>query len=399
MADRPASLSHVPAFLRWRPLRYAAGLLAVAALIALDSFHRSDPDPSPGGGGRFAGAATCAGCHSNIQADYASSGHPLKIQKIEGKPPTYPQDTSAGVPRPPAGMDWADISHVIGGYGWKARFMDREGYILTGERNRQYNLANDELGLAAGWGGYDPKKTPRKPYTCGECHTTGWTATGPDGPHQDGLAGIHGTWREAGVTCEACHGPGAAHAANPAQARLSTKPNCAACHIRGDVEKIDASGGLVIHHEQYEELLASPHRVSGCLACHDPHKSTKYNRGGFKGQQMTCVKCHEDESKTVLAANSHRACISCHMPFTGKSAVATTIAYKGGTVLKGDIRSHVFRIEIAPDWNMFTDDEKFVRLDGSGQAHLSLDYACLGCHVTKNKGWATRNAARIHGDR
>jgi hypothetical protein len=87
------------------------------------------------------------------------------------------------------------------------------------------------------------------------------------------------------------------------------------------------------------------------------------------------------------------------MPFTGKSAVATTIAYKGGTMPKGDIRGHVFRIETAPGWNMFTDDGKFLRVDGRGRAYLSLDRACLGCHVTKDKAWAARNAQRIHGDR
>jgi hypothetical protein len=87
------------------------------------------------------------------------------------------------------------------------------------------------------------------------------------------------------------------------------------------------------------------------------------------------------------------------MPLVGKSAVATTIAYKGGTFPKGDIRSHIFRIDTALDRNMFTDDGKFLRVDGSGRAYLSLDRVCLGCHVTKGKAWAARNAARIHGDR
>jgi hypothetical protein len=378
-------ISRVFSFLRSRPFWTLAGLLVVVALIVLEIFFGHDLWPNSAipvaGGSRYAGSATCANCHNDIHANYARSGHPLKIQKIEGKPPSYPPGTSSGVPRPPAGMDWADISHVIGGYGWKARFMDREGYILTGEKDRQFNLINDNLGLAAGWGGYDPKTAPRKPYTCGACHTTGWIETGPDGPHQDRLPGIYGTWQEVGVTCEACHGPAAAHAANPSQARLSTKPNCASCHVRGDVEKIDARGGLINHHEQYEELLASSHRATGCLACHDPHKNTKYNGGGFKGQRTTCVNC-----------------TTCHMPFTGKSAVATTIAYKGGKVPKGDIRSHIFRIKTAPGWNMFTDDGKFVRVDGQGRAYLSLDYACLGCHVTKDQAWAARNAPRIHGD-
>ena len=151
--------------------------------------------------------------------------------------------------------------------------------------------------------------------------------------------------------------------------------------------------------QQYEDLLASPHRNLGCLACHDPHKSTKYDRGGFLGQQVTCLKCHESKDKQLLAAKSHGEFINCHMPFAGKSAVSIEIAYDGGVLPKGDIRSHISRINIDAAWNMFTDDEKFVRIDEFGRTYLSLDQACLGCHVSKNKAWAAAHAARIHGDR
>ena len=59
--------------------------------------------------------------------------------------------------------------------------MDLEGYILTGPENRQFNLANDILGTEPHWTGYSAADAPRKPYTCGACHTTGWQATGPEG--------------------------------------------------------------------------------------------------------------------------------------------------------------------------------------------------------------------------
>ncbi len=373
--------------------RYQIGLFIVSILAALatlsDTLATSERE--------YAGSETCAGCHAEISESYSRSGHPLKIQKVDGAPPVFPQGTSSGVFAPPAGTDWEEISYVIGGYGWKARFMDRDGYILTGEENRQFNLANDQLGTAGGWTGYDPKTAPRKPYTCGDCHTTGWRATGPDGPHQDGLPGIHGVWQEPGVTCEACHGPGASHVANPAQISLSTEANCQACHVRGDVEKIDAKGGLVRHHEQYEDLLASPHMAVGCLACHDPHKSTKYGLGGFKGQS-TCLDCHQQETVAV-APKAHSTCTSCHMPYTGKSAVSVRTAYEGGTLPRGDIRSHIFRIQASADWNMFTDDGKFVRIDGLGRAALSLEYSCLGCHANRDKTWAAGNAGGIHAGR
>ncbi|MDJ0823927.1 MAG: multiheme c-type cytochrome [Rhodobacter sp.] len=347
----------------------------------------------------YAGAETCKACHLEIYEDYARSGHPWKIHKVDGAAPTYPEGTSPGVWSPPADLEWADISYVIGGYGWKARFMDLEGYILTGDQNRQYNLANETLGLAANWTGYSASTAPRKPYTCGTCHTTGWEATGEDGPHQDGLPGIHGTWVETGVTCEACHGPGSAHVANPAEVDLSVAPNCNACHIRGDVTQIDASNGLVRHHEQYEDLLASPHNALGCGACHDPHKGTKYDLGGFKGQEATCNACHKEQAPVAVAAEAHSDCTSCHMPFAGKSAVATAITYQGGSVPKGDIRSHIHRIATDPGWNMFTEDGKFVATDDQNRAFLTVDFTCLSCHQDKDTGWALAVAPLIHGQR
>jgi len=386
-------------FVSRQRLWFAAGFAIVAALIALDLFYGHPSKFTPIGTAQYAGSATCAACHEQIHADYLRTGHPLKIQKIDGKPPVYPPGTSGGVPQPPPDLDWSDISYVIGGYGWKARFMDRQGYILTGKQNRQFNLANDTLSLAAGWSGYEATSAPRKPYTCGACHTTGWTKTGINGPHQNGLPGIHGTWREAGVTCEACHGPASAHVANPTRAKLTIKPNCRSCHARGDVKQIDAIDGLIKHHEQYEELLASAHRSVGCLGCHAPHKSTKYNQGGFKGEQSTCLACHQRQRRLRLAPIAHRDCTSCHMPFVGSSAVAISTSYKGGVLRKGDVRSHIYRINPSPDWNMFTDDGRFVRLDGKGRAHLTTDYACLGCHVTKDRVWAAQNAPRIHADR
>jgi hypothetical protein len=348
---------------------------------------------------KFAGSAKCAKCHRAIYKSFSLSGHPFKLQKIDGKPPRYPGSTSPGVPNPPAGMAWSDVSYVIGGYGRKAHFMDRDGYIMTGAKDRQYNLANRRLGRPASWTGYDAKSAPRKPYTCGACHNTGWHQTGPDGPHQDDLPGIHGTWVEAGVGCEACHGPGADHAAKPWAAKPSTDDNCSGCHARGDVTKIDAEDGLVRHHEQYEELLASPHLEQGCSACHDPHKSTTYAQGGYKGDEKSCVKCHEIQANVFLGQSVHNGCTSCHMPFAGKSALAAVIEHEDGAMAIGDVRSHLFRITTDPAWNMFSDDGKWLRLDTGKRGALSIDGACLGCHQSKGRTWASQNAGRIHGQR
>ena len=90
-------------------------------------------------------------------------------------PPTYP---FSEVPDRPVGFAWDDISYVIGGFEWKARFIGTDGYIITAGGGNQYNLATDEF--------VDYHKDELKPYDCGTCHTTGYQ---PDG-NEDGLEGM-----------------------------------------------------------------------------------------------------------------------------------------------------------------------------------------------------------------
>ncbi len=342
----------------------------------------------------FAGSESCKACHQQIFEQYEQSGHPYKIQAVQGGPPEYPSGTSPGVPHPPLDEGWKSISYVIGGFAWKARFLDKQGYILTGE-NRQYNLPNASLGTEAHWTAYDGGEASRKPYDCGACHTTGWMASGEQGPHQDGLPGIHGTWSEPGVTCEACHGASAAHLASPSEVKPTTEENCGSCHARGDPGQIDAKDGLIRHHEQYEDLLASPHKTLACGTCHDPHKSTVYQAGGYLGDEQTCKGCHQNV-EIKLAAKKDAGCQACHMPHAVKTAVSKTVSYVDGDVPKGDLRTHIHRISTDLDWKMFTDGGLFVRKDEEGKAYITLDYACLSCHVDKDRKWAQAYAEKVH---
>ena len=368
--------------------RFCYGILSVLITLSFVSVLMAQ---------EYAGSETCKTCHGDIYDTFIKTGHPHKITKIDGAPPVFPEGTSPGVPNPPADKTWNDISYIIGGFGWKARFMDSEGYILTGDSIRQYNLAKSYLGLEAHWIGYDPKEAPRKPYTCGSCHTTGWVATGENGPHQDSLPGIYGTWVEPGVRCEACHGPAKDHTLDPTNVKPPKTENCADCHIRGDVNQIDATGGTMVkHHEQYEELIASPHKSFKCGTCHEPHKSTIYDMGGFKGEDQTCKTCHSS-MEIKIADMADLKCYTCHMPLAGKSADAITINYKGGTVGKGDLHSHIFRITKDTTWQFITDDGKYVRKDADGKAYLTMDFACLTCHTDESMSWAAANAEAVHG--
>ena len=295
------------------------------------------------------------------------TGHPYKLNKvIDGKPPTYP---FSEVPNPPEGYTWDDIAYVIGGYGWKARFIGKDGFIITGEENAktQYNLYNPVLEMGKNWVPYHAGQ--EKPYNCGPCHTTGYN---PEG-HQDGLPGIIGTWAEPGVQCEACHGPGSNHNNDPYRVAMKVDRDselCGACHRRGDVTKIDASGGFIKHHEQYETHFQSMKRgAMRCIDCHDPHQPVKYaDRVGVPAQKTPCENCHFKEAKyQKITDRKHAECVECHMPRASKSALGDPARYSG------DLRTHLFVIN--PDvMGQFTEDGKY------SLPYLGLDFACKGCH-------------------
>lgn len=321
----------------------------------------------------YIGTDKCGECHEEAYARFILSGHPYKLNKVEnGEPPSYPYDSrTGGVKEPPEGYTWDDITYVIGGYGWKARFMDKDGYIITGDEDAvtQYNFANDEVDAPASWVGYHAGEE-NKPYNCGECHTTGFRPQG----HQDNLEGIIGAWAFPGVQCEACHGPGSHHAEDPYGVQMVVERSsqlCGECHVRGNPAEIDASNGFEKHHEQYEDLYNSKHFALSCVTCHDPHASSLYSDDTVnpdKGIRQTCETCHWENLTQNNPKHANLDCIDCHMPPMAKSAQGNL------DLFTADVRSHQFSINPDPEAPQFNEDGSLV------MPYLTLQYACQHCH-------------------
>ena len=319
----------------------------------------------------YTGPQACAECHSDKYNDYRASGHPKKLRPAA-------EARAWGIPLP-EGYEWDDISYVIGGANWKARFVDTQGYIITKTGPNKDQPGKNQYNLATGrWVNYHPGE--KKPYTCGTCHTSAYSKEG----HQDGLPGIVGTWAFPGVTCEECHGPGAAHAKAPSKSNIKVDKSpaaCGKCHIRGTKEKIPAKKGFIRHHEQYNEYLAGPHAGKlGCATCHDAHKRAEVS---IKKQ---CQACHPKQAREFKGSKMQRSgvtCVDCHMPPAGKSAEIF-----GRYV--GDVKSHIVKISTNPADNMFTDDGKFAT------GILTVDFACLRCHGARDMKWALANSKGIH---
>lgn len=320
----------------------------------------------------YIGADQCGSCHEDIYRTFVLSGHPYKLTKIEnGEPPAFPYDSeTGGVTEPPEGYTWADISYVIGGFGWKARFIDQAGYIITGDADSttQYNFANETLDMDAEWVAYHAGE--QLPYDCGSCHTTGYN---PDG-HQDDLEGIIGTWAFEGVQCEECHGPGSRHAEDPYGVQMTIDRSsqlCGECHIRDNTAIIDAADGFTKHHEQYEELFSSKHFAISCVTCHDPHASAVYadeELNPSQGIRQVCAACHWQNEFNNNSKHSGLDCVDCHMPPMAMSAVSDL------ELFRADIRSHLYAINTNPDAPQFSEDGSVT------MPYITLDYACRQCH-------------------
>ena len=330
----------------------------------------------------YVGSETCGECHEDLYNTFRMSGHPYKLNAVEnGQPPEYPFSQLDG---PPEGYTWEDISYVIGGYGWKARFIDLNGYIITGDDENattQYNLYNDELEMGDNWVGYHAGEV-EKPYDCGTCHTTGYSAWPPDS-HQDDLPGLIGTWAAPGIQCEACHGPGSEHVSNPDILLPVERDSelCGECHRRGDPAEIDVSGAFVKHHEQYEDFFQSQHRALDCVDCHNPHASTRYQeeamaQGSPAGIETQCVNCHWEQAQFFKADHRFPSCEDCHMANLSKSALGNE------QTLQGDIPSHLFAI------NPFATEQFYEGDDGNTYSHgyITVQYACTQCHNSDGIG-------------
>ncbi len=358
----------------------------------------------------YVGSGECAECHSTKYNDWVKSGHPYKFTVTPGNVgPVYPAEAvnfqSTWLENLGNGTHtWNDIAGVIGGYGWKARFVGKDGIIMgtassaysTGMGHNQINFFGGEN---HGWVDYEKTSTNKKyNYACFKCHTTGGTTEGT------WLAGVEGlgNFSEGGVGCEACHGPGSAHIVAPSKTNIDKvyeqvhldnasggltvngivqTPNasgndvnfmCGTCHNRSYTDPINSKGGFVEHHEQWDEFVSNKHGENGlkCTTCHDPHKRTIWNGDGIT---KTCTTCHSDHAGTINHAEGV-TCIDCHMPYSGKSGTA-----RGKSGYKADVRSHLFVINPSTE-SMFKADGSAIKDDAERKAALSPHFACLGCH-------------------
>ncbi len=258
---------------------------------------------------------------------------------------------------------------------------------------------------------------------CLSCHVTGYEKR-----YDLRTDTFDSRWREAGVSCQACHGPGEAHvqwAAGHAAGRPPADPAglrkgllagtrassgarqvelCAPCHSRrAELTSTPVPGEPLLDHylpsllteglyhadgQQDDEVFVyGSYRQSrmyargvGCTHCHEPHGGTLRAPGNG-----TCLQCHGNQPNAdpAFAAAAGRydtpehhhhpagtagaQCVACHMP-----------------------SKTYMRIQARPDHSL-----RVPRPDLS--VKLGTPNACNGCHRDRNAAWAAEQVARWYG--
>ena len=318
--------------------------------------------------GDYVGAASCSVCHLEIYDWWFGSGHAHKLRSAD-------EARGAGIPHPD-GITWDEIWKVIGGHGWKARFIKQDGYIYTAGGKNQFNLATKA------WSDYHKDETT--PYKCGPCHMTNYSPNG----NQDYKPGAIGTWTFDSIECEECHGPGKQHiltGGSTAEITVDrTSSMCGDCHFRTDPNIIPASGGFIKHHEQYNEILKSGHGEKlTCNTCHDPHKTSGTSI------KITCEDCHADVLAVYKDSSMAQAgikCVDCHMAYMTKSAVSE---YRW----RGDVKTHIFKIDVSANAQAFN------ATGSEATGIMTSEFTCLVCHYDRDKAWAAGYKGSVHGIR
>lgn len=240
--------------------------------------------------GQYAGSESCRGCHPDQFAGHAKSGHARSLS------------------RGGASGEWAF------GAGTQAityvSQLDEEHYI---EHGLSWYAYSKSMALTPGhrtpegerYRTFDPGAAILR---CFQCHSTGPLRLGP---------GFKIEPSEAGVQCEACHGPGARHAVRNPKRLTAAEVNdlCGGCHRKPAAagDDTDWTNPWNTRHEplylaESVCFLKSKGALS-CLTCHPAHAAMSRIAGGY---DRACSTCHASpKHRTPVAA---RACVSCHMP-------------------------------------------------------------------------------------
>jgi hypothetical protein len=280
--------------------------------------------------GRYVGSAACAPCHKEIYEQWRLTPHARMVRD----PRRDPLAIAGALPDPSVDLAPEEISLALGSH-WTQRYLvEREGelFVTPFIWNMQTKHWDTSCSFNRRWA-----------VSCAGCHTTGYFA--PTGKYQ-----------EAGIGCEACHGPGKAHAAggkkaivNPA--KLSGGRGlmvCMACHTNGHdptgsfafpvgyepgkdlaeyfkglfpkpgqpPDSYVGDGSTSDRVRQYAWYLSILRTSKGttCDLCEDYRVLPQYREGQLLTIPQHCGTCHAGAAASFDSPEPGIDCLACHPP-------------------------------------------------------------------------------------
>jgi len=299
-------------------MKRASGLIALcvfAAVVAL-ALPAAGREGLPG----YGGWKLCKACHQKthekIVSAFPSTAHASALWAVSDQ---NDQNKLLGDFAANPGFTLKDVAWVLGKGVRAQSYLDASFNALP----QEWNAADKK---------WQPGQLGDAKQSCLGCHTTGYDASTAQ-------------WSDAGVTCEACHGPGANHAKSSDKLATIVRPGqlpadrramiCGHCHSRGknldglalapafvpgqDLAAqftLDAETALGARNSQYNDLVRGKHLGAGvtCTDCHDPHGATGLKSQLLKPADELCLGCHPADKLTGAQHTPPKDCIRCHMP-------------------------------------------------------------------------------------
>jgi predicted CXXCH cytochrome family protein len=379
----------------------------------------------------YVGSAACAGCHATEAAAWEGSHHALAW--------TLPSEaTVLG--------DFDDAVFERGGV--TARFFRRDGgWFIEAEDGRGARRAFEVVGVA-GWFPLqqylvspEPGRTqafdiawdvergrwypvfpgdpppgdgfhwtgPYKSWEarCAECHATGYSRN-----YRPETRTYAPELAEIGVGCEACHGPGGAHAADPpggltvdlGASTTAEIEQCATCHARREAFADGNPLPGTPFHDSFNLALLRPglYEPDGTIRDED------YEFGSFLQSRMyargvRCSDCHEPHS-VALRAEGNAVCTRCHSPAGNPAFPSLRLADYDGP-------AHHFHEPGTPGaacrachmpertyMGIDTRRDHGFRVPRPDLASTGAPNACTDCHAERTAAWATAELERRFPD-
>jgi tetratricopeptide (TPR) repeat protein len=354
-------------------------LLLVVLAVYLPIFAQQSSSthdmPASSSPNEYVGNEPCASCHAEIYMSYA------KTAMAHASGPAIQELLPGDFTHAPSRVHYRVYADGEG--AWLS--FERPGdpavngkrqllyFIGSGHRGRTYLFSVDGFAFESPINWYAQKRvwdmapayqSAREiPMTlpavsaCLACHTSNMKAPEPGTENRYTLP----LFAHAGITCERCHGPGAAHSTskgaiiNPSKLSPARRDDvCMQCHLEGNVA-IEQPGKHLYEFQPGDNLSDFTHyfvfaddgsrslralsqsealaqsmckRKSGdamsCTSCHDPH-ATPAAEEKVSYYRNKCLACHG----AALGAKHHADkpdCRQCHMPAVASEDVAHTQA-------------------------------------------------------------------------